>query len=248
MGDKVYGIDVSHYQKDNGGIDWDNIALYCDEYGNVSNRSTIFMQPVFFAYLKATDGDTIDVWYDDFNKEAKDHHIFKGAYHFFRTEIDIKSQVKIFLSTDPCSEGDLPPALDVEDAVPVRMKDGTKTIKYQIREYVQNNGIEKFHEMVLRWLDAVEQELGVQPIIYTNNECLKEYLNALEFKKYRFWVARYNVVEPSYSDWQFWQKSETARMRGYAGDIDVNLFRGNYYSFDSYIKAVGKKAKKAKKQ
>lgn len=59
VGGSVYGIDLSHYQKD---VNWDNFALDCDKDGNVYNgkpEKKKYMQPVFFVYLKATEGSTI---------------------------------------------------------------------------------------------------------------------------------------------------------------------------------------------
>lgn len=59
VGGSVYGVDFSHYQKD---VDWDNLALYCDKDGNVYSgkpKDRKYMQPVFFVYLKATEGATI---------------------------------------------------------------------------------------------------------------------------------------------------------------------------------------------
>lgn len=233
VGDYVYGIDAS--KKGQKYINWDNLALYCDEdgkvfNGSVDNANKKYMQPVFFAYLKATDGITPtwkDTMYVKRVKEAKRHGIPYGSYHYFRYNRDITSQVNNFIETAIWNDSIiLPPALDVEKE---------DSVIYDV---------ETLHEKVLYWLEAIEQEMGIQPIIYTNDEFLKEYLDAPEFKKYRFWVARYNIIEPSYFDWQFWQKTETARMRGCEDNIDVNLFNGNYRSFQNYIEAVGKKAKK----
>lgn len=227
VGARVYGIDVSRHQVD---LDWDNLALYCDTEGNVKKvdiENKKYMQPVFFVYLKATEGDSLkDKTYKDRKIEAQNHCIVSGAYHYFRLGIDIKAQVKNFLETATWCEGDLPPALDVED-------------EDDIRKY----GIDKLQEMVLYWLKAIEEKMGVRPIIYTRDFILNEYLDSPKFKEYKFWIARYGNI-PSYSDWQFWQKSDAARMKGHDGPIDVNQFAGNYDEFQKYINALGNKVQK----
>lgn len=227
VGEKVYGIDVSRHQAD---IDWDNLALYCDANGNVrnvDNENKKYMQPVFFVYLKATEGDSLkDRTYKNRKMEAQNHRIVSGAYHYFRLGIDVNAQVKNFLETATWSEGDLPPALDVED-------------EDDIRKY----GVDKLQETVLYWLEAIEEKMGVRPIIYTRDFILNEYLDSPKFKEYKFWIARYGN-SPSYSDWQFWQKSDAVRMKGHNGPIDVNQFAGNYDAFKSYIDDLGNKAQK----
>lgn len=227
VGERVYGIDASRHQAD---IDWDNLALYCDANGNVrnaDNENKKYMQPVFFVYLKATEGDSLkDRTYKNRKKEAQDHRIVSGAYHYFRLGIDVNAQVKNFLETVTWCEGDLPPALDVED-------------EDDIRKY----GVDKLQEMVLYWLEAIEEKMGVRPIIYTRDFILNEYLDSPKFKEYKFWIARYGN-SPSYSDWQFWQKSDAVRMKGHNGPIDVNQFAGNYDAFKSYIDDLGNKAQK----
>lgn len=115
VGGSVYGIDLSHYQSD---VNWDNFALYCDKNGNVyneKNEDKKYMQPVFFVYLKATEGSTIkDDTYSIRTTEAERHDIVKGAYHFLRLGSPIDEQIKNFLETANWAQGDMPPALDIE--------------------------------------------------------------------------------------------------------------------------------------
>lgn len=115
VGGSVYGLDISHYQNE---IDWDNLALYCDNKGNVYSgnpKQTTYMQPVMFVYIKATEGATVkDEAYTRHSQNAERHGIVKGAYHFLHLSADIDAQIKNFLETVTWNEGDLPPALDVE--------------------------------------------------------------------------------------------------------------------------------------
>ncbi|MCD8291635.1 MAG: hypothetical protein LUC91_09080 [Prevotella sp.] len=221
IGGCVYGIDVSHYQPD---IDWDNLALYCDKDGRVYSgtpKEKKYMQPVFFAYIKATEGSMVqDNTYSIRNVEAERHGIVKGAYHFFHLTSSVEEQVRNFIETVNWKDGDMPPALDVE-------------IESEIKEY----GKEKFVEMTLSWLEKVEENMHVRPIIYTRESIRNNYLNDERFKKYDFWIASYKETDPDNFDWHFWQLTEKGVMNGYKdGRIDINLFKGDYLAFKKYLK------------
>ena len=219
IGGSVYGIDVSHFQKD---IDWNNLALYCDKngnvYGNLPSDKT-FMQPVFFAYMKATEGATIkDDMFSVRMTEAERHGIIKGAYHFLHLGSTVDAQLKNFLETATWTHGDLPPALDVE-------------VENEIKKY----GVTTLQSMIIEWLEKVEKRMGVRPVIYTRESIRNKYLNDSRFKKYQFWIARYSDKGPDNFDWQIWQKTEKGQMSGHKGNVDINLFRGNYDSFKKYL-------------
>ena len=219
IGRSVYGIDISHHQKD---IDWNSMALYCDRNGNVSGRASrdkSYMQPVFFAYMKATEGATIkDEMFNIRMIEAERHGIVKGAYHFLHLGSSIEDQLKNFLETATWTRGDLPPALDVE-------------VENEIKEY----GVNVLQSMTLKWLQEVEKKMGVRPIIYTREQIRDKYLNNSRFNSYRFWIAKYSEKSPSNGNWQFWQKTEKGAINGHDGYIDINLFRGDYETFISLL-------------
>lgn len=217
VGDKVYGLDLSHHQEL---FDWDNLAVYCDAEGIRCNEKSPFMLPVFFAYVKATEGAT---WKDDmYNKHvenAKRHGLIVGSYHFFRMT-NVEAQVKNFLERAKYFEGDLPPALDVEGKP----------------DEIEMYGSDKFQKEVLDWLELVEKKLHVRPVIYTRDNIKMKYLTDSRFNKYDFWMARYNNVGPDYSDWRFWQQTDRGWIKGCNRTVDVNVFRGNYQEFLQYLK------------
>ena len=224
IGENVYGIDVSHHQTN---IDWDNLAFYCDEKGNVYNgkpKEKLHLQPVFFVYVKATEGASVkDEMYNVRMIEAERHGIAKGAYHFLRLGTPVEEQIKNFLETATWNLGDLPPALDVE-------------LEAEVKEY----GIEKMQAMALEWLEKVEDKLGVRPIIYTSEGFRSKYFNNRKFDQYKFWVARYGKT-PDNTNWQIWQKSQHGQMCGCEGDVDINLYHSDYKSFRLYLKSIGQK-------
>lgn len=220
VGGSVYGVDFSHYQKD---VDWDNLALYCDKDGNVYSgkpKDRKYMQPVFFVYLKATEGATIkDETYSVRTIEAERHGILKGAYHFLHLGSLIEEQVKNFVETANWTPGDMPPALDIE-------------VVSEIKEY----GKEFLVEKTLQWLRKIESTMHVRPIIYTRENIRNEYLNDDCLKKYNFWIAKYSEKGPANFDWHLWQKTDKGVLEGYdGGRIDINLFKGDYASFIRFI-------------
>lgn len=219
VGGAVYGIDVSHHQVD---IDWDNLALYCDKDGNVFShepKEKKYMQPIFFAYIKATEGSNMkDKTYSVRAIEAERHGIVRGAYHFLHLSSSADVQVKNFLETIKWTRGNMPPALDVE-------------VESEIREY----GAKKLQDITLEWLETVENELGVRPIIYTRENIRNQYLNDQRFAKYNFWIARYSSKQPNNFDWHIWQMTDQGRINGLSGRIDINLFKSSYTDLIQYI-------------
>ncbi|MCF2598224.1 hypothetical protein I6E10_05610 [Phocaeicola barnesiae] len=220
IGGSVYGIDVSHHQPD---IDWDKLALYCDKDGNVYHgnpESREYMQPVFFVYIKATEGATVqDNTFSVRMIEAERHGIVRGAYHFFRLGSSVEEQVKNFTDVVTWHPGDMPPALDIE-------------VVSEIEKY----GAPKLQAMALEWLERIEEQLRVRPIIYTRESIRNKYLNDSRFKKYDFWIARYSENGPENFDWHIWQRTERGVISGYdRGQIDINLFKGDYMAFNKFL-------------
>lgn len=98
--DKVYGIDVSHYQ---GDIDWET----------VENENPEF--PMHFVFVRSTTGSNgLDKEYKTNWRSAKKHGYVRGAYHYYRPDENSVQQAENFIKTVKLSKGDLPPVLDVE--------------------------------------------------------------------------------------------------------------------------------------
>jgi lysozyme len=166
-----------------------------------------------FAFIKATEGNINEDKYFDRNwKKARLANMTRGAYHFFIATKSGKTQAENFISSVELEPGDLPPVLDVEQAYGVSPP--------------------KLRQRVKEWLLAVEHFYGVRPIIYTNVDFYKLYLEE-EFDEYPLWVAHYiNKGKPRiYRDWHFWQYSETGRVNGIISKVDFNVFNGDSTEF-----------------
>jgi lysozyme len=79
-----------------------------------------------------------------------------------------------------------------------------------------------------RWLRRVERRTHRRPIIYTPPS-MSETLGS-GFGRYHLWVAHYDVECPravsGWRRWAFWQRSQTGRIAGVSGDVDLDAFAG----------------------
>jgi len=198
--DKTYGFDISHYQNKED-IKWDSLSI-----GN----KTI---PLEFVVMRATMGNrNADKNFDEFWTSAKEHHLIRGAYHFYRADEDPVIQANNFLDNVKLESGDLPPVLDIE-------------------KIPKTKSNEKLIEDLKVWCKIVEETYGVKPIIYTYYHYYKDFLRG-EFDDYPIWLANYNdVPAPSPEDqWDFWQFTENGIVYGINSKIDLNIYNGGVWS------------------
>lgn len=198
--DKTFGIDMSHYQRKED-IKWDSLSI--------GNRSI----PIEFVVLRATMGNrNADKHFDEFWGLAKQHHLIRGAYHFYRADEDPVLQANNFLANVKLEEGDLPPILDIEK-IPKRKSN------------------EKLLEDLKIWCRIVEETYGKKPIIYTYYHYYKDFLKG-EFDDYPLWLANYNdVPQPSPTDhWDFWQFTENGIVYGINTKVDIDVYNGSLWS------------------
>lgn len=164
--------------------------------------------PISFVFIKATEGEKL--FDDNFNRNfanAKRNDLIRGAYHFFVPGVSPRKQAEFYLSIAQLEPGDLPPVLDIEkkgDLTPEQLRRDVKT-----------------------WLDIVEKEYGVKPILYTGYKFKIDYLNTPEFDAYPYWIAHYYVEKLAYKGkWTFWQHTDCGKVSGIKGFVDCNIFNG----------------------
>jgi lysozyme len=170
---------------------------------------------VVFAYIKASEGMfTKDPLYANNYAGLKQNQIVRGAYHFFYPQLDPRAQASNFLSVvTQLSAGDLPPALDVE----VSGGQSPSNIAAAMQQ----------------WLDNVQQSLGRTPIIYTSASFWNTSLGGTAaFAGYPLWVAEYTSkpspnIPVGFSNYAFWQYSQSGSVPGIAGNVDMDWFQGS---------------------
>ena len=166
---------------------------------------------VSFAFAKATEGlRTVDPQFAANWEQMKEAGVVRGAYHFFHPDEDAMGQATRFLSVVTPGSGDLPPVLDVEIAEGVE----PAALAGDVRV----------------WLDAVEKAVGAAPILYSGKAFVTADLPS-GFARYPLWLAEYTDAEPSapgeWERWTFWQHSQSGRVDGVSGDVDLDIFAGS---------------------
>ncbi len=166
-----------------------------------------------FAFIKATEGaNMVDDNFRDNMEDSKDAGMIRGAYHFFVGSKSGKAQAENYIDEVKLQKGDLPPVLDVEQS------NGASVLDMQTR--------------INDWLQMVEKRYKVKPIIYTNIDFYKTYLEG-KFDEYPLWVAHYLVKDKPRINhkWAFWQHNESGLVAGIRGYVDFNVFSGDSMEF-----------------
>jgi lysozyme len=167
---------------------------------------------VSFAYVKASEGASfVDARFAANWRAAADAGLYVGAYHFFTLCRPGAAQAAHFVSLLPReTTRALPPALDAEHMGPCK----------------KGPTIEDVAAEVDAFLDVVERDHGVRPIVYTTRQFHDAHLK--EMRGERFWVrSLFHRPDFRSREWVFWQHSNRGEKRGVAGPVDLNVFRGD---------------------
>lgn len=165
---------------------------------------------VEYIYMKATEGRTfVSPAYESRAKILKGLDVLWGAYHYYRIDTDPIEQAKNFVRFK--SGWTLPPVLDIE--------------QYGNERY--NHA--KHTPDLLVFLKYVEEHTGFVPVIYTSYYYARDVIRpTVEFAKYPLWLAWYTkdferVLTPlPWSEIKIWQKTESGRIKGVEGNVDIN--------------------------
>ena len=157
-----------------------------------------------FVYCKATEGSThIDTRWESNRQILNEFGVANGAYHFLNTKKPPRPQVSHFLHHWQKRSSDLPPVLDVE------------------REGYSD---EDLRAKMMIWLDEVEKQTGMRPIIYTSLHFFQTKFRNY-FPKHKFWIAAYSQQPTCLTDDRVihWQYSEEGVLPGIAEEVDFNV-------------------------
>ncbi|MEM9222877.1 MAG: GH25 family lysozyme [Pseudomonadota bacterium] len=180
-------------------------------YQGEVNWADVARDGIQFAFIKATDGASIvDPNFRTNWANARSAGILCGAYHFLRPNTDGKEQGEHFASLVGPSRGSLPPALDIE-----------------VTEGVEPQAVE---QAIIDWIGAVKKTTDVRPVLYTSPAFWTDHVGA-DFQSYPLWLACYDK-EPKmpahWPQWTFWQHSQSGRVAGVSGQVDLNVFRSTF--------------------
>lgn len=163
---------------------------------------------VSFAWMKATEGSTlVDARFAENWSGALYAGVPRGAYHFFTSASTGRAQAEAFLRIYP-GGGELPPVLDFERGADGRFGKP---------------------EEALAWLEIVERETGVRPMVYCSPAVADVFLQDEAFAAFDLWIAHYGVSAPRvpkpWSAWHVWQRG-VGRVGGIAGPVDLDIMPG----------------------
>lgn len=167
---------------------------------------------IHFAFIKATEGfHRQDNLFEAHWQESGAAGLRRGAYHFYRPNQMPLLQALNFIRVVDLETGDLPPVLDVE--------------------LLGDSSPEKLRENLKIWLEVVEKHFEVRPILYTNYDFYRQYLEG-HFDDYPLWIAHYQVarlrmVPGPRKKLRFWQHTDRGAIAGIQGRVDCNVFYGS---------------------
>ena len=158
---------------------------------------------VAFVYVKATEGASlVDPRYKENIKGAKKAGFKVGAYHYFRTISSPQDQFDNFINAVGEDELDLIPVVDVEEK--------------------RNWSSQELRDSLRVFVDLIDHHFGCKPIIYTGEKFYNEFLGEA-FNDCMLNVAKYTANGLCVNrKWQLWQFSESGKVSGIKGPVDLN--------------------------
>ena len=193
------GIDVSRYQ---GSINWEKVAASGVEYA--------FIRVGIRGY--GQEGNLVlDERFDQNAKNALAAGIKVGVY-FFSQAITVEEALE---------EADM-----VLDAI--EGYDITYPIVYDVEKTSDKTGrmnqisVEQRTLMARTFIDRIK-EAGYTPMIYANMEMWSVLIDMSEFEDVEKWFAYYDTDLYFPYEYAVWQYSDTGRIDGITGDVDLNI-------------------------
>jgi lysozyme len=184
-------------------------------------------QNIKFIYIKATEGSkTKDNRFDENWENAENAELLSGAYHFFSFDSEGRTQAENCISAvGEDITGRLIPVVDVE--------------YYGDKEQNPPNKEDVVRELKV-FLEMLEEEYGVKPLIYTGFNIYDNYLKG-EFDEYSKWISSfYTPISWNYKDdWYIWQYLNRGELEGYTGGekyIDLNVLNKDKKIEDLIVK------------
>ena len=169
-----------------------------------------------FVILKASEGrDFRDSFFKaNYNKAVADS-LYVGAYHFFRFDVDGISQAENFMEAVSGLKLDLPLAIDVEE-------NGNPYV------FVKSKVVRQLQDMVD---ELIANEYDV--MFYTNKAGYDKFIRG-NFDDFPLWICSFTLPGEDV-EWTIWQYSHWGNVDGVEGDVDLNLFYGNFTQWMHWI-------------
>ena len=225
IGDTPYVIDANNQDRYPLVDPWAQAPIRIQGIDVSHYQGDIFWSDVYaadyrFAFAKASEGvGWSDPTFAANMVNGNSAGLYMGAYHFARPDLgnDAVDEALYFVSVarDYLKEGYVRPVLDLE----VGSSLGKETLSNWVRT----------------WMETVETETGVEPIIYTGGDYVNPDVDILDasLTEYDLWIAHWTydpTASPNtgiWSSWAFWQYSNIGAVSGIVGGVDLDLFNGD---------------------
>ncbi len=164
-----------------------------------------------FAFIRVSDGLTVrDTQFAPNWGGARRAGLRRGVYQYFRPDENAVAQADLVIAAVQRDPGELPPVIDVETT-------GGKSPAQLERQ-------------VRAWVARIRSKLGVEPIIYTSPAFWEDNVGGADMTALPLWIAHYTNECPRvprpWIRWTFWQHSESGRVPGIQGPVDLDVFAG----------------------
>lgn len=178
------------------------------------------LEGIGFVYARVSDGLGTDPRFAAHWAALGQRGIARGGYHFYRAGLDVSAQVHHFARLlGPIGEGDLPPAVDVEEA------------SFDTQGVPQQAAAAE----LLAGLVLLEQLTGRTPMVYTNRDTADRWLRDERFARFPLWVADWSQRQAPRIPWawrerghRIWQRTDRYVLPA-AGRLalDLDLYAGS---------------------
>lgn len=164
-----------------------------------------------YVFVKVTQGaGAVDPDYARNISGARAAGLYAGSYHFYDTGLTAQVQFANLSRHLDLKPGDLPPVVDIE--------------------VLSRNNLPELAAELKTFLDLIERRYKVKPIVYSGESFANEHL--VGFADYPLWLAEYTgAASPKlpldWNAWTFWQHSQSGRVDGVAGAVDLDRFNGD---------------------
>jgi lysozyme len=192
-------------------------GIDCASYQGNVNWGSVKGSGRAFGFEKATEGTSYTNPYFAGNwANMKSAGIIRGAYHYGHPSISANAQADYFVSVVKPTAGDLQLALDIETT------DGLSPS--QVWSWIQ------------AFIARIVYHTGRPGIIYTGYYFWVDSVgNPRNNLNCPLWLAAYvsdptPYVPPAWSTWSFWQYSDSGRVPGVSGAVDLDAWNGSLTS------------------
>ncbi len=183
-------------------------------YDGTIDWPTAHSSGIAFAFAKATESTNyVDPTFSTNWAGMLAAGVVRGAYHFFHADVDPVAQANFVVQTvGALGPNDLPIALDLE------------TTNGQSPSVIAANA--------LTFLQTVTMLTGRTAAIYSSPSFIDMIGNPAGLQTYTLWIANWGVSCPDvpapWSNWTFWQHTDTGTVPGVSGmgSVDLDTFNG----------------------